>query len=591
MFQQPVRFDDVYMPILSPTDRVAYSGLLQTAFHHAGAFNGSEASLDALIAPLTQMENFIRARGAPATDAMETAFARAAGITDRAVTIADILEDASDRYYNSLTHQNSFDSTLSRLAQGGAAVIHTGTVLIPPGEGQIEEPLSETPHEFARVEQPRLSWLIEGLSKIGIYTDDILLHVSKVDPNMVRNKPYVVVEIPRLNKQIAVCDLKGEITFVSSEILDPALFEKCNKLLLKSLPQIKAVRFTTPDDWAQKINGLLTSDGVQKPAPKKDITAYAAKPPRRPFYYTEEMIIETAKAFHARTGQWPSQLSGLIEDAPLADGKRNWRSVDAALREGFNGLPGGSSLAQILAPFKEDASYTEEMIIKTAKAFHARTGEWPHQQSGLIEDAPLANGERTWRSVDSALRRKGNGLVEQSSLFQLLAPSKRAFPSRNEALYSNERIIETAKNYYKRTGEWPTAHTTGLIEDAPIADGNMKWPNLDSRIARRSNGQLSIAKLLSPFKNYTVEMIIETARAFNKRTGKWPSLGSGLIKDAPLADGKRTWRSVDTALRKGDNGLEAGSSLSQTLAPVKAETAAREKAAQTPASPAPIPKP
>ncbi|HEV3079306.1 MAG TPA: hypothetical protein VGY66_05980 [Gemmataceae bacterium] len=47
---------------------------------------------------------------------------------------------------------------------------------------------------------------------------------------------------------------------------------------------------------------------------------------------------------HQRTGRWPSAKSGPILEAPA----ENWSKVDAALRDGLRGLPGGSTLAQLL---------------------------------------------------------------------------------------------------------------------------------------------------------------------------------------------------------------------------------------------------
>ena len=57
-------------------------------------------------------------------------------------------------------------------------------------------------------------------------------------------------------------------------------------------------------------------------------------------------IIKWAKRHRQRHGHWPGQKSGLIE------GKQDtWCGIDAALAKGRRGLPGGSSLAQLLAKF------------------------------------------------------------------------------------------------------------------------------------------------------------------------------------------------------------------------------------------------
>ena len=60
---------------------------------------------------------------------------------------------------------------------------------------------------------------------------------------------------------------------------------------------------------------------------------------------TEEQIVCWAKQHRERTGSWPNSDAGAITEA-LGE---TWRSVDYALRQGRRGLPGRSSLAQLLA--------------------------------------------------------------------------------------------------------------------------------------------------------------------------------------------------------------------------------------------------
>ncbi len=61
----------------------------------------------------------------------------------------------------------------------------------------------------------------------------------------------------------------------------------------------------------------------------------------------------------------------------------------------------------------------------------------------------------------------------------------------------------------------------------------------------------------------TEKQILAWADIHRRRTGKWPSSGSGSVI-ASTAKGER-WRNLDFALRKGMRGLSGGSSLSQLL--------------------------
>jgi hypothetical protein len=56
-------------------------------------------------------------------------------------------------------------------------------------------------------------------------------------------------------------------------------------------------------------------------------------------------ILTWAAAHREATGRWPTQATGAIPGAIGA----TWARVDTALRNGLRGLPGGSSLAQLLA--------------------------------------------------------------------------------------------------------------------------------------------------------------------------------------------------------------------------------------------------
>jgi hypothetical protein len=103
---------------------------------------------------------------------------------------------------------------------------------------------------------------------------------------------------------------------------------------------------------------------------------------------------------------------------------------------GGRGLPGGSSLAKLLAEHRgvrnkaDLPTLTTQGIAAWGRAHHERRGEWPTPESGPVEDAP---GE-TWRGIDQALHNGYRGLPGGSSLYQLLRaafqiPGRRA---RNE---------------------------------------------------------------------------------------------------------------------------------------------------------------
>jgi hypothetical protein len=136
-----------------------------------------------------------------------------------------------------------------------------------------------------------------------------------------------------------------------------------------------------------------------------------------------KQILLWAKAHHRRTGKWPASESGPIHDA-LGE---TWKGVDQALYGGYRGLPGGTSLARLLA---QDLSVrnstnlprlTYQKILSWADAHYQRTRTWPNQNSGPIGDAL---GE-SWSGVNQALKGGYRGLPGGPTLAQFLHKHRR----------------------------------------------------------------------------------------------------------------------------------------------------------------------
>jgi hypothetical protein len=134
---------------------------------------------------------------------------------------------------------------------------------------------------------------------------------------------------------------------------------------------------------------------------------------------SQRKILEWADAHFQRTGKWPNTNTG---DVTGATGEK-WKFIDSSLRVGQRGLPGGSSLAKLLAKKRglrnpaELPPLTEAEILRLADLHFQRTGKYPLYQDGPVADAP---GE-TWAAFDLALRRGKRNLAGGSSLAKLLS--------------------------------------------------------------------------------------------------------------------------------------------------------------------------
>ncbi|HUY93589.1 MAG TPA: hypothetical protein VMV10_32985 [Pirellulales bacterium] len=293
--------------------------------------------------------------------------------------------------------------------------------------------------------------------------------------------------------------------------------------------------------------------------------------------YAVDEILAWADAHRSRTGCWPQSDSGPVAGAP----GENWRAVEAALRAGIRGLPGGSSIAKLLAErrgvrnSRVPPPYSVKQILAWAEAHCERTGLWPTHQSGPVADAP---GE-TWLAVDRALRSGRRGLRGGTSLPKLLHRCRRVkIKHRRQPPLDVETILVWADAHRRRTGRWPN-QTSGPIPQAP----GKTWGKIDVALRKGKRGfgaGQTIGKLLAKhrgvrnlhsIKPLTVKLILAWADEHFSRHGRWPGCKSGPIDGEPGDN----WCSVDNALRHGLRGLKGGSSIARLLARYRTAAPAR----------------
>jgi hypothetical protein len=281
---------------------------------------------------------------------------------------------------------------------------------------------------------------------------------------------------------------------------------------------------------------------------------------------SEARVLAWADAYRARAGEWPRARSGPVFAAP----GETWRGLDNALRLGLRGLRGDRSLAGVLRERRglRDPGHapplTEGRVLAWADAHRRRTGAWPSRRSGPVAGAA---GE-TWRGVDDALRSGGRSLPGGAALAGLLA---RARGARNRAALPRlrpGRVVAWARAHRRRTGGWPTA-VSGPVAGA----AGETWKGLDMALRgghRGLRGGTSLARLLAlragartraGLPALSEGRVLAWAQAHRRRTGRWPSAGSGAVAGAA----GETWGAVDQALRAGYRGLPGDSSLAGLL--------------------------
>lgn len=184
---------------------------------------------------------------------------------------------------------------------------------------------------------------------------------------------------------------------------------------------------------------------------------------RRP-EFTVPQILAWADTFQDRAGDWPKSVSGRI---PSSLGV-TWKAVDMALVKGLRGLPGGSSLARLLAEYRGKRNkarlppYTKRQILAWADVHRQRTGQWPMRHSGPITEVP---GE-TWHAVEMALVLGRRGFPGGSSLARFLAEHRGKRNHMQLPRLSVSQILAWADAHFRRTGRWPTERS-GPVHGAP----------------------------------------------------------------------------------------------------------------------------
>ena len=175
-------------------------------------------------------------------------------------------------------------------------------------------------------------------------------------------------------------------------------------------------------------------------------------------------ILNWVDDFRRRRGDWPHVRSGRI--TYLGE---TWHAVDAALRDGRRGLPGGSSLAKLLFAQRgvrnpgDLPPLDKQQIIRWAQRHFERTGKWPTPCSSSKRAAP---GE-TWSGIDLALRRGTRGLPGSSSLSDLLAAAGLQHNRLNRPSLVPAKILAWADAHHPRTGERPS-NNSGRVADSPL---------------------------------------------------------------------------------------------------------------------------
>ncbi|MDA1050197.1 MAG: hypothetical protein O3C40_06920 [Planctomycetota bacterium] len=277
---------------------------------------------------------------------------------------------------------------------------------------------------------------------------------------------------------------------------------------------------------------------------------------------TTEQILVWADEHRAATGDWPQRTSGKVTGTD-----ENWSIINNALQQGIRGIPGGSSLAKLLAEHRgtrnhlDLAPLTIEQILVWADEHSATTGDWPKKASGNV-----LGTDETWGGINFALRRGRRELPGGSSLANLLAERRRVRNVNDLPPLTIEQILIWVDEHRAATGEWPKP------KSGPVPGTDEMWKGIDVGLTQGQRGLpggSSLGKLLAEHRGVrnladlaplTISQILIWVDEHRATTGEWPKQKSGKVTGTD-----ETWVSIDNALKGGSRELPGDSSLAKLL--------------------------
>ena len=252
-------------------------------------------------------------------------FALKGAMGDKAIPVLDeLVSIAADRTTELM--KDVFGS----LQLGGAQIHHVLDSFITPDTKEMPLGTGDKNHQKRRVIE-KTKKLIHGLLTLGIYADDLRIYVSTPLIASTQTKPYVIFEIPRLKKQIALCDENGQATFVAPDILPLDVWARSTKSELENDYNVE--RFVYGDTWLERIQKFLLDED---PALNSDkFPKIVLERASRTFLLTENIILIKALEYAMENQDvLPTQTSGPVKGLP----GQTWGAWNKTIRHQYRGL-------------------------------------------------------------------------------------------------------------------------------------------------------------------------------------------------------------------------------------------------------------
>jgi len=284
---------------------------------------------------------------------------------------------------------------------------------------------------------------------------------------------------------------------------------------------------------------------------------------KKKYILSSETIVEWIKLFHDKYGEYPK----FNDSRRIPEMDLSWCAIDASLKRGQNGLPGGDSVANMIYRYfgKKNIKnlhnlYIDE-IVDWMILFEKEYGKYPTQQDNRVIKEM---GEETWKSINSSLLAGRRGL-EKSSLGKIKEKYFDVKNQKNLPKLSISQIIEWTTLFIKEFQCYPTRKDKRIIPEMK----NETWSIIDTALEEGLRGlpKSSLADFLykyfdkrnqSNLPNLNINEILNWMKLFYD---EYHILPGRRDKRKILEMGKETWNMINFSLRKGLRGLPPNTSL------------------------------
>ena len=287
--------------------RKEYRQLVADAFKSARNYKGTEPEVDDVLEHLEILDDWIRHNigGSKALSLEEERQLNDVFHTpEKDRTIQGLMDFTHERFEKWLEASDENEPPNVTLEDLNIHTVELDGIILPPQENIKPITPGKIPFEKAPI-VPRLAELVAFLNQHEIYTDDIVVLPGKLLPGVMRDETYYIIEIPRLNKEILVCNQVNEATFVIDGIVDRNTLITKNKAQLKEHlgNRMSKITYSNRSYWERRLYEELfepksekdTQEGApKKPAigPKVDIPSAEVIKEKLQKKYTAEQFVD-----------------------------------------------------------------------------------------------------------------------------------------------------------------------------------------------------------------------------------------------------------------------------------------------------------